>query len=118
MIIFRRLLAKWLEGAVTIKIKPNTQSTSTLYGDNQGSLAMALNLKNRARTRHIEVYYHYVRDKVEDGTIRLDYLNTKDILADMLIKPLQKAEHARFTALLGLRRRQTKLYSTTSNRPQ
>jgi hypothetical protein len=84
----RRLLAKWLEGAATIKIKPNTQSTSTLYGDNQGSLAMALNLENRARTRHIEVHHHYVRDKVEDGTIRLDYLNTKDMLADMLTKPL------------------------------
>jgi hypothetical protein len=106
MVTFRRLLTKWLEGATTIKIKPNSQSTSTLYGDNQGSLAMALNLENRARTRHIEVHHHYVRDKVEEGTIRLDYLNTKDILADMLTKPLQKAEHARFSALLGLRRRQ------------
>jgi hypothetical protein len=105
MITFRRLLAKWLEGAVTIKIKPNTQSILTLYGDNQGSLAIALNLKNRVRTRYIEVHHYYIRDKVEDGTIRLDYLNTKDMLADMLIKPLQKAEHARFTALLNLRRR-------------
>jgi hypothetical protein len=36
MVTFRRLVAKWLEGAATIKIKPNTQSTSTLYeyGDN------------------------------------------------------------------------------------
>jgi hypothetical protein len=106
MVTFRRLVAKWLEGAVTIKIKPNTQSILTLYGDNQGSLAMALNIENRARTRHIEVHHHYVRDKVEDGTIQLDYLNTKDMLADMLTKPLQKAEHARFSALLGLRRRQ------------
>jgi hypothetical protein len=106
MIAFRRLLTKWLEGAITIKIKPNTQNTSTFYGDNQGSLAMALNIENRVRTRHIEVYHYYVRDKVEDGTIRLDYLNIKDMLADMLIKPLQKAEHARFNALLGFRRRQ------------
>jgi hypothetical protein len=64
---------------------------------------MALNsLENRVRTRHVEVHYYYVRDKVDDDIIRLDYLNTKDMLADMLIKPLQKAEHARFTALLGL----------------
>jgi hypothetical protein len=68
---------------------------------------MALNLlENRARTRHIEVHYYYVRDKVDDGIIRLDYLNTKDMLADMLTKLLQKAEHARFITLLGLRRRQ------------
>ena len=118
MITFKRLLAKWLEGAATIKIKPNTQSTSTLYGDNQGSLAIALNLENKARTRHIKVHHHYVRDKVENGTIRLDYLNTKDMLADMLTKPLQKAEHARFTALLGLRRRQIGLnrHSNAQNR--
>jgi hypothetical protein len=88
MVVFRRLLTKWLEGAITIKIKPNTQSTSTLYGDNQGSLAMALNIENKARTRHIKVHYHYVRDKVENGIIRLDYLNIKDMLADMLTKPL------------------------------
>jgi hypothetical protein len=49
---------------------------------------MALNIENRARTRHIEVYHYYVRDKVEDGTIRLNYLNTKNMLADMLTKPL------------------------------
>jgi hypothetical protein len=63
---------------------------------------MALSLlENRARTRYIEVYHYYVRDKVDDSIIRLDYLNIKDMLAD---KPLQKAEHARFTALLNLRR--------------
>ena len=28
---------------------------------------MALNLENRARTRHIEVHHHYVRDKVRQG---------------------------------------------------
>jgi hypothetical protein len=67
---------------------------------------MALNIENKARTRHIKVHHHYVRDKVEKGTIRLDYLNTKDILTDMLTKSLQKAEHARFSALLDLRRRQ------------
>ena len=107
MVTFRRLLTKWSEGACTIKVRPDVRTSSTLYSDNQGSLAMALNpLENRARTRHIEVHHHYVRDKVDDGTIRLDYLNTKDMLADMLTKPLQKAEHARFTALLGLRRRQ------------
>ena len=67
---------------------------------------MALNPhENRARTRYIEVYHHYVRDKVEDGTIRLDYLDTKGMLADMLTKPLQKAEHTKLTTLLGLRRR-------------
>ena len=107
MVIFRRLLTKWSEGACTIKVRPDVRTSLILYGDNQGSLAMALNpLENRARTRHIEVHHYYVRDKVDDGTIRLDYLNTKDMLADMLTKPLQKAEHARFTALLGLRRRQ------------
>jgi hypothetical protein len=88
MVTFRRLLIKWLKGATTIKIKLNTQSTLTLYGDNQRSLAITLNLENRARTRHIKVYHHYIRDKVENGTIRLNYLNTKDMLADMLIKPL------------------------------
>ena len=59
----------------------------------------------RARTRHIDVHHHYVRDKIEDGTIKVDYLDTKSMLADMLTKPLQKAEFTRLATLLGLRRR-------------
>ena len=106
MVNYRRLLTKWREGATSIKIKPNTEASMVLYGDNQGSLFMALNPhENRARTRHIEVYHHYVRDKVEDGTIRLDYLDIKGMLADMFTKSLQKAEHTKLTTLLGLRRR-------------
>jgi hypothetical protein len=104
--------------ALNLENRARTRHIEVHQQDNQGSLAMALNLENRARTRHIKIHHHYVKDKVEDGTIRLDYLNTKNMLADMLTKPLQKAEHARFTALLDLRRRQTKLHSTTSNRPQ
>jgi hypothetical protein len=49
---------------------------------------MALNLENKARTRYIKVHHHYVRDKVENGIIRLNYLNTKDMLADIFIKLL------------------------------
>src|SRR5450755_1321855 len=80
--------------------------TTTLYGDNQGSISMALDANYRARTRHIDVHHHYVREAVEKGMITLEYVNTKHMLADVLTKPLAKSEHARFTDLLGVRPRE------------
>jgi hypothetical protein len=74
-----------------------------LYGDNQGSIAMATNQAYRSRTRHIDVHYHYVREAVENGLVKLEYVSTKNMLADVLTKSLAKGEHARFVALIGLR---------------
>ena len=66
---------------------------------------MALDANYRARTRHIDVHHHYVREAVEKGMITLEYVNTKHMLADVLTKPLAKSEHARFTDLLDVRPR-------------
>ena len=66
---------------------------------------MAIDPDYRSRTRHIDVHHHYVREAVEEGKIRLEYVNIKHMLADILTKPLAKSEHARFTDLLGLRQR-------------
>jgi hypothetical protein len=44
----------------------------------------------RRRTRHIDVHHHYVREQAEQNVIRLEYVQSKDNLADALTKPLPK----------------------------
>ncbi|KAI5350022.1 hypothetical protein L3X38_002913 [Prunus dulcis] len=46
-------------------------------------IVVALSL---SRTRHIEVDYHYVREKVIHKELEVDYISSKDQLADLLIK--------------------------------
>ena len=49
---------------------------------------MAENLEDHAYSKHIDVQYHYTRQLVEYGKIKLDYCPTRDMLADTLTKPL------------------------------
>ena len=44
----------------------DVQGPVTLYCDNMSSIQLANNLVFHARTKHIEVHYHYVREKVAD----------------------------------------------------
>jgi len=41
------------------------------------------------RTRHIAVRFFFVTDKVKSGEIKIEYLGTGEMLADILTKPLQ-----------------------------
>ena len=42
-----------------------------IYEDNQGSIALAKNPEFHKRTKHIDIRYHFVREKVEDGQVVL-----------------------------------------------
>uniref|UniRef100_H3G826 Reverse transcriptase Ty1/copia-type domain-containing protein n=1 Tax=Phytophthora ramorum TaxID=164328 RepID=H3G826_PHYRM len=43
-----------------------------IYEDNQGSIALTKNPQFHKRTKHIDIRYHFVREKVEDGQVYFD----------------------------------------------
>jgi hypothetical protein len=63
-----------------------------LYGDNQGALALVENPENHARTKHIDVQYHYIRYLVGNKSITTAYCPTDQMAADVLTKPLAKVK--------------------------
>lgn len=80
---------------------------TTLYGDNQGSIASAgstTDSKMTPRSRHIDIRYHIIRDAVADGTIRLQYIPTAEMTADVLTKPLPKESYWKHVESMGMRR--------------
>jgi hypothetical protein len=56
-----------------------------------------------ARTKHIDLRYHYVRDAIESGRISLSYVHTNDQVADALTKALPRVKLERFRGRMGLR---------------
>ena len=73
-----------------------------LHEDNQACIAIAKNPERHARTKHIEVKYHFIRDLVENGSVKLTYCNTVNQTADMFTKPLAFPDFNRHRISLGL----------------
>ena len=59
-----------------------------LYCDNLSSIQLARNPVFHARTKHIKVHYHFIQEKVLSGEIDLEYVNTKEQVADIFTKAL------------------------------
>jgi hypothetical protein len=65
-------------------------STATVYEDNKSTMALILKGKSTSnRTRHINVRYFFVKDRIDNGEIDVKYMPTNDMIADILTKPLQ-----------------------------
>ena len=64
-----------------------------LHGDNVGSLFVAENPGDHQKTKHIEVRYFFVRQKVEEGRVVLRFVPTAQQYADGLTKALAKGPH-------------------------
>ena len=74
----------------------------TCLGDNQSCLVIACNPIFHAHTKHIEVQYHFVCEKVLDATIALEYCSTEDNLADLFTKALSHSVIISHSKSLGL----------------
>jgi hypothetical protein len=56
------------------------------------------------RTKHVDVYYHYIKDCIKEGYFSLQYVCTHNMAADGLTKPLDKHAHRRFLDQVDLRK--------------
>ena len=56
-----------------------------------------------ARTKHIDIRYHFIRFAVENHSFRLVYCSTDNMIADTLTKPLPALKAKHFAIALGLR---------------
>lgn len=74
-----------------------------IFNDNQGAIKLAGNPVYHARSKHIDVRYHFVRESLTNGLISVNYVPTDQMLADILTKKLNKNKHLHLTELLNLR---------------
>ena len=79
--------ATWLRSLLS-DLTHKHQGRITIFEDNQGAIALTQNPEHHARNKHIDGRYHYCREKVEAGEIKVTYLPTDVMLADVLTKPL------------------------------
>ncbi|KAG7310616.1 hypothetical protein JYU34_003408 [Plutella xylostella] len=89
-------LRQFLHGILgkTLKVK--------MYNDNQSAQNLCKNAMLHARTKHIDIRHHFIREHVLNGIIDVQYLCTSDMIADVFTKPLCKETHYKFVKQLML----------------
>jgi transposase InsO family protein len=75
---------------------------TTLYCDNQGAIALAKNPEHHSRTKHIDIQYHFIRERVADRSVMLAFVGTEDMIADVLTKALDLQAHNKALKKLGM----------------
>ena len=67
----------------------------TVHCDNVGAIFLANNAKNSQRTRHVGIRAHYIRQYVEDGTVKIVFVKSEDNTADAYTKNVSGVLYSR-----------------------
>ena len=93
--------ALWLKYLLS-DLNVNVNDPIVINEDNQSAICIAKNSKGHPKTKHIDIKYHFVRDLVMNGEIKLHYCPTSDMLADIFTKGLSSERFEKLRIKLGI----------------
>ena len=71
-------------------IKVVFEEPTVIYCDNTSAINLSKNHVQHSREKHIPIKYHYLRDRAEKKTIKLEYIPTQENIVDIFTKPLNR----------------------------
>jgi transposase InsO family protein len=91
----------WLRSLLGELGFPQTSPT-TVFEDNQACIAITTNPITNSRTKHIDIKYHWLREKVLSRDVAFQYCPSRDMAADIFTKALPKPAFTSCRCRLGL----------------
>ena len=82
----------------------DTANVIKIYEDNNSAICIAKNPVTHARTKHIDIKYHFIRDQIDRQVLEVDYCCTQEMVADILTKPLAKDQFEKLRERLGMKK--------------
>ena len=73
-----------------------------LFIDSKSAQELSKNLVYHERTKHIDTWYHYIRECVSEGAVEVKHVSTNEQPADILTKPLGRIRFAEMRRQLGV----------------
>lgn len=83
------LFLKDLYKELGIKVDPK------IYTNSNSAIALAYNPEHYSKTKHIDIWYYFIRECVQDKLVDLAYINTKEQIADILTKAIDSPNFKR-----------------------
>jgi hypothetical protein len=94
----------WLKKFVPgLRVIDSIERPLKLYCDNEPPVLYAHNNKKNKATKHINIRFYVVKEKIQDQTISLEYINTKKMLTDLFTNGLPPSVFREHLAVMGLR---------------
>lgn len=93
--------AVWLRQLLT-EINFPPLGPTPIMCDNEAAIILSADPAFHSRSKHIDIRYHYIREKCDDGSIIMRYIKSADNVADIFTKPLAKAQFLHLRSFLGL----------------
>eukprot|EP00253_Pinus_taeda_P029076 PITA_29076 len=90
-------LHKMLFGLFGQALKP-----SVIYCDNQSCIKLTENPVFHDRSKHIEIKYHFIKDYVQKGVVKLEYISTNEQVVNIFTKALPQRKHVYFKDKMGV----------------
>lgn len=91
----------WLK-SLYLEISGCQDEAWIIYSDNKGSINLAHNNVYHARSKHIDIRHHFVRDMIQRKSIIIQYISTEEMVADILTKALPNQRIQQLCQYLGL----------------
>ena len=76
--------------------------TTVILCDDKSCIKMTENLVFHDKSKHIEIQYFYIRDMIQKGAMKLQYVSTDEQVVDVLTKPLYQVKFEYFRGKLGV----------------
>ena len=93
--------AIWLRSLLS-DLGQELRSPTNIFEDNQGAIQLAKNPKFHNRTKHVDVTYHFIRERVNSNEISVTYSATNEMKADIMTKGLSKVLFEKFRCMLNV----------------
>ena len=92
----------WLRQLLSsLKDFPLSEPT-IIYEDNQSTICMAKNNQSHGRSKHVDIKFHFVREQVEQQTIKVTYCKSEEMNADIFTKGILNNQFKRLRTKLGM----------------
>jgi hypothetical protein len=86
-----------------LRVVDDIERPLKLYCDNESAVLYTHNNKKIKATKHINIRFYVVKEKIQDQTISLKHISTKKMIADPLTKGLPPNIFKEHLAGMGLR---------------